>query len=472
MQAKSTLMSHPSPNGGKDLQHVGFLEWKGVKNYAELPQEFRLDDTGTGVFILGFNPQVGDREWIDATLRAVIENFFYAIHDEKLVVEIKSRAARTETVNRDTIDVHFERLYRNRKKKPEAYYYHRAVCDEAKTVELDSILGRLNLYLHQDEGAPRRTAYINRMGMLISDSREQKYNPAAPVNRGLWPNFAAVVVPDTDEGDKWSRRMETPSHDAVSPERLKDPKEGRKAYKIFQDARSAVRAAIDDQIGTGEFLEESNIHELSEILPDEFDPNLPGNRALVSEEGRPPPNRMIEDIEDDDDDAEESEGEDWEDGREDRENDEDEDEDDEDEDDDDEDEEDEDDEDDDDDDDRTKHPRRTTTRDNVPQPRARLGKPRYIADGEDAYSCTVAFELSEAVEHITLTLRPAGAERGEKMRPIRVASASLLGQDLDCDEGGAIQIPNPPTGQRLAVKIETAESIANRAIVARGNLKA
>ena len=468
MQAKSTLMSHPSPNGGKDLQHVGFLEWKGVKNYAELPQEFRLDDTGTGVFILGFDPQVGDREWIDATLRAVVENFFYAIH----VVEIKSRGARAETVNRDTIGVHFERLYR--KKKPEAYYYHRAICEEAKTVELDSNLGRLNLYLHLDEGAPRRTAYINRMGMLISDSREQKYNPAAPVNRGLWPNFAAVVVPDTDEGDKWSRRMETPSHDAVSPERLKDPKEGKKAYKIFQDARSAVRSAIDDQIGTGEFLEESNIHELSEILPDEFDPNLPGNRALVSEEGRPPPNRMIEDIEDDDDDAEESEGEDWEDGREDRENDEDENEDDEDEDEDDDDEDDDDDDEDedDDDDDRTKHPRRTTTRDNVPQPRARLGKPRYIADGEDAYSCTVAFELSEAVEHITLTLRPAGAERGEKMRPIRVASASLLGQDLDCDEGGAIQIPNPPTGQRLAVKIETAESIANRAIVARGNLKA
>ena len=125
MQGKSTLMSHPSPNGGNDLQHVGFLEWTGVKNHAELPQEFRLDDTGTGVFILGFDPQVGAREWIDETLRAIIENFFYAIHDEKLVVEIKSRAARAETVNRDTIDSYFERLYDER--KPSAYHYHRAI---------------------------------------------------------------------------------------------------------------------------------------------------------------------------------------------------------------------------------------------------------------------------------------------------------------------------------------------------------
>lgn len=125
MQAKSTLMSHPSPNGGGDLQHVGFLEWTGVNKSSDLPSEFRLDDTGTGVFILGFEPRTRGKEWITEMLRAVVENFFYAIHDKSLVVEINPRGAATETVNHETIDLYFDRLYSV--EKPHAYHFHRAI---------------------------------------------------------------------------------------------------------------------------------------------------------------------------------------------------------------------------------------------------------------------------------------------------------------------------------------------------------
>ena len=52
----------------------------------------------------------------------------------------------------------------------------------------NSDLGDLDLYLLLDEG-PRRTAYVNRMGMLISDSTEQKVNPVSPRRSSLWPGF-------------------------------------------------------------------------------------------------------------------------------------------------------------------------------------------------------------------------------------------------------------------------------------------
>ena len=427
MQAKSTLMSHPSPDGAGDLQHVGFLEWPTVRSRSDLPSEFRLDEPGTGVFILGFEPQVGDREWIDEMLRAVVENFFCAIHDEKLAVEIKSRGARTETASRETIGSCFERLYPER--KPKAYYYHRAISGGANSVvEVESPLGDLRLRLLADEG-PKETAYVNRMGMLISDSRDQKINPVSPRRRALWPDFAAVVVPCADRGDSWSRRMETPSHDAVSPERLKDPREREKAKRIFQDARRAIRAAIDEALGIGESGEESNVYELSEILPDEFDPSVPGNRALKSKEEEPRPLRLIED--DEEEDGPEPKPEPSPDRR-----------------------------------------TRRSKRVSQPQPKARLGRPRYIASGEDTHSCVVAFDLNESAERITLSLTPAGAEQGERMAPVKIASASLFGRELDCGEDGAVQIVNPPAGQRLSVKIKTAESIANRAIVARGVVKA
>ena len=455
MQAKSTLMSHPSPNGGKDLQHVGFLEWKGVKNYAELPQEFRLDDTGTGVFILGFAPQVDDREWIDATLRAVVENFFYAIHDEKLEVEIKSRGARAETVNRDTIDVHFERLYPERKP---AYYYHRAICEEAKTVELDSLLGNLRLYLLPNEG-PRRTAYVNRMGMLISDSLDQRINPVSPRRPTLWPDFAAVVVPDTDVGDSWSRRMETPSHDAVSPTKIKG------ADVVFRDARRAIRDAIDAEVGTNDPREESNIHELGELLPDEFGVGEgTGNIALVSEEGNPPSMPIVDDVDDDDEEETDGLGETDEEGFPDDGGGDDDDEDGDDEDDDDED----DNDDDQDDNDRSSTGKVKPIRER--RVRTKLDKLRFIAVGEN--ECRIAFELTEAAERVTFTLKPAGAEARGKMSPIRIAGASLDGRDLECGEDGSISIPNPPVKKRLVVRIETVENIANRAIVARSGLKA
>ena len=68
VQGKSILMTHTPPNAkpSQDVQHVGFLKWPVLKNLSELPSELRLDDVGTGVFILGFDPPTSsEREWID-----------------------------------------------------------------------------------------------------------------------------------------------------------------------------------------------------------------------------------------------------------------------------------------------------------------------------------------------------------------------------------------------------------------------
>lgn len=316
---------------------------------------------------------------------------------------------------------------------------------------------------------PRRIAYVNRMGMLISDSLDQKVNPVSPRRSALWPDFAAVVVPDTDKGDAWSRRMETPSHDAVSPERLRDPKDTREARRIFQDARRAIRDAIDAAIGMDERYEESNIQELRDLLPDE-----PGDIELVSDEGNPPSPPVINTDDDDEESGNTDDGETDENGfllgnggnggggggnggggggnggnggggnggggggnggsggnggngNE-------------------------------------SNPSRNR------RAGVRIGDPRYI--GENAYACRVSFELSDKVKHVTLTLTPAGVERGEKVKPIKVVAASLMGKDLDCDENGAVHIPDPPINKKLTVRIETSESIANRAIDPRRILKA
>ena len=282
LQGKATLTGHPDPNGsGKDLQHVGFYSLKGDGPIMgrDIPRFFRLEGTGTGVFIMGFNPHSSD--WVNQVSTAVIENFFYAIHHGKLSVEVVARDEAPVRIDHQTIDYLFERL------KPinrNAIHYYRAIRDlDEDAVELTkrfSRLGRLRTYVIFKEGAPRRIAHINRNGMLITDSREQKVNPLAPRGRSLWPDFVGVVVPETDSGDLWLRKMENPSHDALSPGQLRNEDDRRAAEKQFKQARRALGEVIDRRAEIDRYGEESNLDELADILPDNDD--VMGDRALTT----------------------------------------------------------------------------------------------------------------------------------------------------------------------------------------------
>ena len=448
IQGKSALMSHRDPESNAEVQHVGFMEWPKPKTLSDLPKQLRLDGVGTGVFILGFNPQTtNDREWIDEMAKAVVENFFSAIHDKALVVEIASRGAKTEKITHETIEIYFSRLYDD-SRRPNGYFYHRAISRGAGPTRIPSGegLGELDLYLLLDEG-PSRTAYVNRLGMLISDSREIGVNPVSPRGRALWPDFAAVIVPSTDKGDSWSRQMENPSHDAVSPEKIRNSVARRQAVRTFRDTRQLVRAAIDDAVGVADYDSESNIRELHTILPDEFDPSRPGNTQLVSKEVRPPSNRMEEVNETPDDPLDIDLGTDKTDDEppdHDRKT------------------------------NGTRHPRNGKIRERTgpaytPRRRATLAQTRFVATGE--HECIVAFNLTEPVEHMAIVLKPAGVEPGGREDPIVITSASLDGQTLECGEDGSVSLQAPPVNHRLTLKVTTDDKVSNRAIVVFGNLK-
>ena len=93
-------MTHANPNlkGIKArlspidyLQNTGFYRSDSMEPLVgreDIPDEFRLHDAaGAGIFILGFNPHSAD--WVTDVQRAVCENFFMAIHNRRLSVEIR-----------------------------------------------------------------------------------------------------------------------------------------------------------------------------------------------------------------------------------------------------------------------------------------------------------------------------------------------------------------------------------------------
>ena len=296
LQGKATLTGHSDPDSSNDdLQHIGFysLQEGGPIIGRKIPEFFRLEETGAGVFIMGFNPH--SSEWVDQVAMAAVENFFYAIHHQNLTVEIVPQDGSPVRIDHQTIDYLFERLSPINR---DAVHYYRAIRDLAEDdVEVTRRLrdlGRLRAYIVFAEGSPRRIAHINRNGMLITDSREQKVNPLAPRGRSLWPDFVAVIVPDTDAGDLWLRRMENPSHDSLSSGQLRSEEDRREADTRLKQARRELGDIIERKAEIDKYGEASNIDELADILPDQDD--ILGDRTLKTQvvETRTTPSDLVE----------------------------------------------------------------------------------------------------------------------------------------------------------------------------------
>ena len=268
MQGKATLMGHMAPDGsGEQLQHIGFYAKPGGSPFMgrDIPPFFRLDGTGTGVFIMGFNPRSAN--WVEDMTHAVVENFFQAVADKQLVVRIASaKMDRPVVINHETIDSLFDR--RAMRDGSAAHYYRAvrdAVCERTPPI---SPLGSLLVYVIFEDGAPRRMALVNRKGMLIADSKDLRINPLSPRARGIWPDFAAVVIPQSEQGDGWLRSMESVSHDSLSTQQLPTEAERGTADKLFKCMRYEIAGIIEDLAEVEAYGEESNLDELTSVLAD------------------------------------------------------------------------------------------------------------------------------------------------------------------------------------------------------------
>ena len=265
LQGKSRLATHPEQTGEQtQLQHIGFYrtEDRQPLRGRQIPDVFRLAETGTGIFILGFNAHCSN--WARTAIAAVLDNFFFAIHNRHLVIEVQANPEQQAiTLNHETIDQHFATIG-----KSENYAYYRAIRGgTAHTVPVGAPLGPLQVYMLKGEG-PRRTACLNRNGMLITDSRERKRNYLAPQSRNFWPDYAAVIMAATPQGDEWLRTMENPGHDAITPHQIKAASDRTQAEIVLNHARNALRESYDHGFNTARYQAASNLTELAYALPE------------------------------------------------------------------------------------------------------------------------------------------------------------------------------------------------------------
>ena len=442
LQGKTILMDHPDPSEeAHNVQHVGFFSMPGGQPVltTQIPDFFRLPEVGTGVFVMGFNPK--SPNWVDEVTTAVIENFFYAIHHQTLVVQVRDHSDNAVLINHQTLDSLFEK----HSAQKASHHYYKTIRDLSATrTESIGKIGPLDVYVSIGSG-PRRTAYINRNGMLVTDSKEQKTNPIAPRGKSLWPDYATIVAPATARGDEWIRQMESTSHDSMSPRQCFEGKELREAEAWLKKTRAEISKIIDAAAQVEKYGDTSNLDELANMFPDEFDPQAPGNRLLQTKTSNPrishgPAVTSNGTGEDDGDDDQES-GQTHQ--KENKENH--------------------------DDDGRDRDSRESNRRENNNRGagskrgrRPRLARPRIVATGPRA--ATIAFTpVDEAQQSMTIGLTPAGSEWGQE-NPIQIVSARVIspsGQQAEITDGSITLTPQSP--ERIVIEISTSDPIGESA---------
>lgn len=278
-QGKSILMSHDKD--GKRKQGVGFWgirekcqpingvspdlpSWiQRVNNEADLPT-----GKGSKLTILGFDAA---QHWQTHLAVSVAENFFGAISDGKLRVEVDGKY----TLDQTTIHNFFEDdeirgLIKKLKDEPEQFdnsknylaAHHGGI--EVITEETEQReLGLCQLKILIGDNLPKKVCAL-RNGMFITDS----------LNRlrifSDFKNFVAVFHCQSSKGNELLRSMEPPRHDNFEPALLPTKEDRRRGKKALDDLAEWVKEMLKKH-AKDPVSEVTTIDELKDFFGDEGD---------------------------------------------------------------------------------------------------------------------------------------------------------------------------------------------------------
>ncbi|PZE20322.1 hypothetical protein [Paenibacillus xerothermodurans] len=225
-----------------------------ITSTAEINELFRRSDIGTDIFIAGFNEK---SEWEEKIIKSVLENFFIAILNEKLIVKVGET-----TINANSLAGLLEKYTKN---DPECLSYHYyesyTLSNRYHFPNKDFLgLGEIDLFVLPGKDLPKRVAMVRGTGMKIYD----KGSFRTPFK------FAGVMIAKGEGINDFLRKIEPPTHSAWEPDRHENPEEAkaiiRKLYGWINEKVRSITLVSDE--------EELDVAGLSQYLADNDDPSL------------------------------------------------------------------------------------------------------------------------------------------------------------------------------------------------------
>nr|WP_287903283.1 hypothetical protein [Prevotella sp.] len=208
-EGASSLCTHTYQ--GKKKVAFGYYddqEGKPISDEADIPAQFRRAEPGTDINILGFKMKYKD-EAVKEMIEAVLRNFWFAVYEGKLEVNVNDVVNITKNTIADLMEEYFEGIEDNTRKA--GYYNPRPYFDAVRFANTSSkyrlieeklpLLGHVCFYVFKCKGAADKIAYMRAPQMLV-------YSQKNKTNYGMY----GVFYCDSEEGNDMLRNMENPAH--------------------------------------------------------------------------------------------------------------------------------------------------------------------------------------------------------------------------------------------------------------------
>ncbi len=242
-EGATRLTTHRNETG-EVLTAYGFYDnnkGKPVFDEEDVPEIFKRVGTGTDINIIGLWDE-SDRNRL--MIKSVLNNFWLAIHDQKLIVTINDISISKENLEQ-IIDDYFQTEYESGSAteieswNPKPYYkavkYTGASPQFISFSEELETLGLVKLYVYLEKGLPNRIAFFRAPKMVVCKKTNRRIN-----------GYCAVLLCDNEKGNEILKRMENPAHNEWNKENYQE--EGRPhkdAKKAEAELNNFISAKLD-----------------------------------------------------------------------------------------------------------------------------------------------------------------------------------------------------------------------------------
>lgn len=201
-------------------------------------------ETGTDIYILGYRMADSDPE-LERVREAVIDNFMTAIDRGRLVVDGFANGNQW-TLSAETLKGFAQR-------RPEAHAFYVALKDPEPAEGVINKVGKVRLYVNIDDRLDKKLHTVTMRAPLMKIDTFKHNSISA--------KYAAVLMCETAEGNKYLRGLEPPQHHCWDAAR--DPKYGK---SVIDSLKTFVRNALKERVAEeiGDLIE---IDGLSRFLP-------------------------------------------------------------------------------------------------------------------------------------------------------------------------------------------------------------
>ena len=243
-----------------------------ILKMADFDPSFKREETGTDIYIMGFIPM---DNFVSEVKKYVLLNFLVSIWKGMLSVKINGEEIKKENLQKYIweLNEHDSKEIHDLKE-----YYDLLIKSDTEIVKIPLQAkeygekygfkdGECELRLKEGKGLNSRILLTRKSGMRLF---EQK-NISGSID------FTGVLLMIGDNMNAAFRKLEVPSHDAWAPDRLKDPKEKKKAVKMLSEFKDYLRNCVKTTFGhTDE--DQIDAFGMAEFLPSNLEQDNSENR--------------------------------------------------------------------------------------------------------------------------------------------------------------------------------------------------